>query len=121
MSRTTTKYTCEYLKYLKKRLNTFVETRNWKKFHTPKNAAINLILEASEVLELFQFTLDNDINPRRKNQLADELADVLYWLLRLADMYNIDLLQAFDTKMDENEKKYPVEKFKGTNLKYNEK
>ena len=74
-----------------KQIKQFIKDRDWDKFHDPKNLAISLNLETAEVLELFQWTKDNNINPEKRDSLNDELADVYYWLLLLADYYKIDL------------------------------
>ena len=105
---------------LMKSIKSFCKERDWEKFHDPKNLAISLNLESSEVLELFQWTLDNQINFGKKNEIAGELADVLYWLMMLADYYDIDLLTALEEKMLINEQKYPIEKAKGVSTKYND-
>ncbi len=103
-----------------KRIKQFCEDRDWSQFHDPKNLAISMQLEASEVLELFQWTKDNLIKPDKEKEVADELADVLYWLIMLSNHYKIDLLDALNTKMDKNEVKYPIEKAKGRADKYTE-
>lgn len=105
---------------LVERINKFSNDRDWAQFHDPKNLAVSLQLESAEVLELFQWTKDNDINPKKVEDLPDELADVFYWLIKLANHYNIDLVEALDKKMDKNESKYPVEKAKGSSDKYTE-
>jgi NTP pyrophosphatase (non-canonical NTP hydrolase) len=105
---------------LNKRIKKFCEDREWSQFHDPKNLAISLQLEASEVLELFQWTKDNQMNSGKESQMSDELADVYYWLIMLANHYNIDLTAALNKKMDENEEKYPIEKAKGKSDKYTE-
>ncbi len=102
------------------RIKAFRDARDWAQFHQPKNLAISLQLEASEVLELFQWSKDNEITPGKESKLPDELADVFYWTLMLADKYGIDLMAALERKMDENEAKYPVDKAKGTAAKYTE-
>lgn len=102
------------------RIKKFCDDRDWSQFHDPKNLAISLQLEASEVLELFQWTKDNQVKPEKEAELADELADVLYWLIMLSNHYRIDLAEALDRKMDKNEAKYPVEKAKGSSAKYTE-
>lgn len=102
------------------RIKKFCADRNWSQFHDPKNLAISLQLEASEVLELFQWTKDNQAKPDKESEIADELADVLYWLIMLSNHYDIDLADALDKKMDKNEEKYPIEKAKGTSAKYTE-
>jgi len=103
---------------LREKIKTFIEDRDWKQFHDPKNLAISLQLEASEVLELFQWTKDNQAKVGKEQEVADELADVFYWVILLANHYNIDLVQALEKKMDQNEKKYPIEKSKGKADKY---
>lgn len=103
---------------LNKRIKQFCQNREWSQFHDPKNLALSLQLEASEVLELFQWTKDNEINPKKKDQLGDELADVMYWLIMLSNHYEIDLIQSLNDKMEKNEDKYPVEKAKGKSAKY---
>lgn len=105
---------------LVERIKQFCVDRDWSQFHDPKNLAISLQLEASEVLELFQWTKDNQAKPDTEADMADELADVLYWLIMLANHYNINLAKALDNKMDKNEKKYPVEKARGKSSKYTE-
>lgn len=97
----------------------FREKRDWKQFHLLKNLAISLSLEASEVLELFQWTKDNNLPVEKKKDLSAELADVYYWLLLLAHDSGVDLSKALGKKMKENEKKYPVKKAKGKSTKYN--
>lgn len=101
----------------------FRNRREWKQFHKPKDLAISLALETSEVLEYFQWKSEEQIREiikSKKEELGDELADVLYYLLLLSFEFNIDLKQAFVRKMEKNANKYPVEKAKGKNLKYNE-
>lgn len=102
------------------RIKKFCKDRDWTQFHDPKNLAISLQLEASEVLELFQWTKDNQAKPGKGEDMADELADVFYWLIMLANHYDIDLTDALDKKMDKNEAKYPIEKAKGRSDKYTE-
>ncbi len=108
------------LQTLQERIKQFCADRDWSQFHDPKNLAISLQLEASEVLELFQWTKDNQVVKGKEGEVADELADVMYWLLMLANHYDIDLVQALDEKMNKNEEKYPIEKAKGVATKYNE-
>lgn len=98
----------------------FIKQRDWEQFHDPKNLAISLNLESSEVLELFQWTKDNEINKNKVTNLKDELADVYYWLLLLADHYDIDIDDALENKIKKNEKKYPIDKSKGSSEKYSE-
>lgn len=105
---------------LVKRISKFCAERNWSQFHDPKNLAISLQLEASEVLELFQWTKDNQAKDGKEEDMKDELADVFYWVIMLSNHYNIDLVSALNRKMDKNELKYPIEKAKGTSTKYPE-
>lgn len=100
------------------RIRAFCEARDWSQFHDPKNLAISLQLEASEVLELFQWTKDNQAKPEKETMVEDELADVFYWLIMLSNHYKLDLISALDKKMDKNEAKYPVEQAKGVSTKY---
>jgi len=95
----------------------FVNDRDWNQFHDPKDLAISLNLEASEVLEHFQWKTKEKIN---KQELGKELADVLYWVLLMSSSLEIDLGHVFRDKMAENEKKYPVSKSKGSSKKYTE-
>jgi NTP pyrophosphatase (non-canonical NTP hydrolase) len=105
---------------LNERIRRFCVDRDWSQFHDPKNLAISLQLEASEVLELFQWTKDNQAKVGKEEDMKDELADVLYWLIMLSNHYGIDLVSALDKKMNKNEEKYPVEKAKGSSAKYSE-
>lgn len=102
----------------------FRNERDWAQFHTPKNLAISLSLEASEVLEHFQWGTDEEIKDYIKDhqeEIADELANVLAYLLVLADTIGIDnIIQATENKLKKNSVKYPVEKSKGSNKKYTE-
>lgn len=99
-------------------IKTFCDERDWERFHDGKNLALSLLLEASEVLELFQWTKNNEINPEKVNDLPDELADVFYWLIKIADKYDIDLFDALKKKMQKNYAKYPVDKVKSKSNKY---
>ena len=101
----------------------FRDERDWSQFHTPKNLAISLSLEASEVLEHFQWKTDEEIKEYLKTHrehIADELGDVLNYLLLLANRAEIDILEAAEKKLEKNKIKYPVEKAKGSAKKYNE-
>lgn len=102
------------------RIKKFCDERDWSQFHDPKNLAISLQLEAAEVLELFQWTKNNEVKPEREGKIADELADVFYWLIMMSNHYDINLADALNKKMDENEAKYPVGKARGKSDKYTE-
>jgi NTP pyrophosphatase (non-canonical NTP hydrolase) len=106
---------------LAKKIVAFRDARDWKQFHNPKDVAISLALEASEVLEHFQWKNKEEIEKyvkTNKGDVGEELADVLYWVLLMSHDLNIDILDALDKKMEKNEKKYPVEKAKGRHTKY---
>lgn len=101
----------------------FRDEREWSQFHTPKNLAISLSLEASEVLEHFQWKTDEEIQRyliSNKEEIADELGDVLNYLLLLANRADIDIVQAAESKLKKNVIKYPVDKAKGNAKKYNQ-
>ncbi len=111
------------LRKLQDRIVQLRNDRDWQQFHTPKDMAISLSLEASEVLELFQWKSHEEIEQylkTHKQDLSDELADVLAYLLLIANDLDIDLPQAFEKKMQKNEAKYPVAKAKGKHTKYTE-
>nr|HIK01152.1 nucleotide pyrophosphohydrolase [Candidatus Undinarchaeales archaeon ERR594346 U_76725] len=99
----------------------FRDARDWKQFHNPTDCAISLALEAAEVLEHFQWKTKEEIEEhltKDKEEVADELADVLFWVLLMSKDLDIDLPKAFLDKLDKNDKKYPVEKSKGKHTKY---
>jgi dCTP diphosphatase len=111
------------IKDLQKKIIKFRNDRDWKQFHNPKDLAIDLSLEASEVLEHFLWkSKEEQTNhiKRHKEEVADELADVLMPLLILAYDFNIDIKRAFEKKLKKTAKKYPVSKVKGKHLKYTE-
>ncbi len=104
-------------------LRDFAAARNWNQFHSPKNLAIALSVEAAELLEHFQWMSDKDpltMSPEKRARVDEEIADVFLYLIRLADMLNVDLIQAADRKIATNARKYPVEKARGTAKKYTE-
>lgn len=103
-----------------KKILQFRKERDWEQFHDMKNMALSLNLEASEVLELFQWTKDNSIQRGKEAELKDELADVYYWLLLMSHDLGIDIDQALNEKLEKSAAKYPVEKSKGKSTKYTE-
>jgi len=110
------------IKKLTDRVLHFRDARNWKQFHKPKDLAISLSLEAGEVLEHFQWKSESEIEKyvkTNKDEIADELSDVLNYLLLIAHNLDIDLADAQEKKIKKNEKKYLVEKAMGTHAKYN--
>lgn len=111
------------LEELKKKVVAFRDARDWKQFHTPKDMAISLSLEAAEFLEHFQWKNESEVTEHlkhRKDEVEDELADVLYWVLLIANDFDIDLSKAFEKKLQKSGAKYPVEKAKGKHTKYTE-
>ncbi|WP_077728666.1 nucleotide pyrophosphohydrolase [Methylocaldum sp. 14B] len=105
-------------------LREFARDRDWDQFHSPKNLAIALSVEAAELLERFQWLKDDEShrlaeNPEDYRAVREEIADVLIYLLRLADLMSIDLEEAVQEKMLKNAEKYPVELAKGNAVKYN--
>lgn len=110
------------LKKLTEKLIQFRKARDWEQFHKPKDLAISLALEAAEVLEHFQWKSEKEIEEyiqSNKEEIGDELADVLNYLMLMAHLLDIDLIEATQKKIDKNSKKYPVEKAKGKHTKYN--
>ena len=106
---------------LTKTLLAFRDARDWKKFHKPKDLALSLVLEAAEVLEHFQWKSEREIENYIKNHkkdIGDELADVFNWVLLLSNNLGIDIVSASESKIKQNEVKYPVEKAKGRATKY---
>jgi NTP pyrophosphatase (non-canonical NTP hydrolase) len=111
------------LEELRGALRRFASDRDWDQFHSPKNLAIALSVEAAELLEHFQWILDTDsssLAQDRHAKVREEIADVLLYLVRLADKLNIDLLAAATEKLQINAAKYPVEKARGSSKKYTE-
>jgi dCTP diphosphatase len=98
----------------------FRDERNWKQFHTPKDMALSLVLEAAELLELTQWKNDPELEAHLKanhQHLGEELSDVLYWVLVIANDLGVDLASAFPAKMNKNAQKYPVQKVFGKAVK----
>ena len=110
---------------LKEKVKEFCEERDWDQFHNAKELIIALTIEASELLEPFRWKTAEEVeeimkDEQKREAIGEEMADVLYFLVRLAQRYDIDLSEELDKKMEKNNEKYPVEKFKGSNKKYNE-
>lgn len=109
------------LQDLRIRINSFVSERDWAQFHTPKNLAMAMIVEAAELVEHFQWDTPADsqhLSAGKREAVAHELADTFVYLLRIAEVLEIDLIRAANEKIDLNAKKYPVDKAKGSNAKY---
>ncbi len=111
------------LEEVKDAVKKFCEIREWN-HHTPKDLAIMITVEAAELLEIFRYKKDEEIkelfNGEKRIDIEDEISDVLFNLLRFVELNNIDLSTAFYNKLEKNNKKYPVEKSRGSSKKYNE-
>jgi NTP pyrophosphatase (non-canonical NTP hydrolase) len=111
------------IKDIQDKVTEFIDARNWRQYHSPLNMAINLTVEASELLEIFTWCDKKDsykaVDAKRE-AIEHEVADVLYNLVDFCKQANIDLAAAFEKKMQLNEKKYPVEKSYGSEKKYTE-
>jgi dCTP diphosphatase len=108
---------------LRDRLRHFAAQRDWEKYHSPKNLASALIVEAAELLERFQWLTGDEsksLPPAELAKVREEIADVLIYVVRLADQLDIDLLEAAREKMDQNALKYPADKARGNNRKYSD-
>jgi NTP pyrophosphatase (non-canonical NTP hydrolase) len=106
---------------LRQKIDAFVNERDWAQFHSPKNLAMAMIVEAAELVEHFQWDTiaeSYELSPKKHQEVAHELADTFVYLLRLAEVTGIDLIQAANDKIALNAIKYPVDKAKGSNAKY---
>lgn len=113
------------VKELINKVKLFCEERDWDQYHNPKDLAIGLSTEANELLDIFRFQSSEDMieimnHPKKKEHVEEEIADVFFFLLRFAQMNGIDLKQALEMKITKNAMKYPVDKIKGMNKKYDE-
>lgn len=97
------------------RIRKFSKDRDWDQYHTPNNLAKTIAIESTELLECFQWNEKYDIN-----KVKEELADVIVNCQNMLDVLNLDVDEVINSKMSQNEKKYPVSKFKGIAKKYNE-
>jgi NTP pyrophosphatase (non-canonical NTP hydrolase) len=109
---------------LKEQVKLFCEARDWDQYHNAKDLAIGVSTEAGELLDLFRFKSLDEVEAMfrdagEREAIEDEASDVLLFLLRLAQRYEIDMSSAFKKKMKKNERKYPVESSRGSNKKYN--
>lgn len=113
------------IQQLQQKIKTFCDEREWDQFHTPKDLAIGISTEAAELLELFRFKSEAEIkellqSSSFREKLNDEVADIFFFILRFSQMNGVDLIRALEGKMQKNAAKYPVEKARGSNKKYNE-
>lgn len=110
------------IKRLTEKIKKFRDERDWKQFHNPKDVALSLVLEAAEVLEHFQWKNQKEIEEyikTNKENIGEELADVLYWILLMCNDLEINISEALEKKIKKNERKYPINKAKGKHTKYN--
>lgn len=106
-----------------KKLRQFADERDWEQFHSPKNLSMALVVEASEILEIFQWLSEKesrDLDPKTFRRVKEEIGDVQIYIARLADQLGISPLKAAKEKLEINQKKYPVGKSKGSAKKYTE-
>ena len=105
------------------RLRDFRDRREWAQFHSPRNLAVSVAIEAGELLQHFQWRPDDEVAAymaARGEEVADELADVMVYLLQLADALGVDLPESVDRKIERNAERYPVAKARGTHARHDE-
>ena len=110
---------------LKELVQSFCEVREWDQFHNPKDLAIGMVTESSELLDIFRFKNETETkyileNPVMRGRVVQEISDTFYFVLRFAQMNNIDLSSELRKKLKENDEKYPIKTSKGSNKKYTE-
>ncbi len=114
----------ETIKKYQNKVAEFARERDWDQFHTIKNLSMALSVECSELMEHFQWDLDknnaDDLSPKKKQEVEDELIDIFIYWLRITDKMDINLEEAFERKFRENIEKYPADKVRGSSKKYNE-
>jgi dCTP diphosphatase len=111
------------LRDLARQLDQFAKDRDWQQFHSPKNLASALVVEASELLEHFQWMTEEqsrELTPERRDAVGAEMADVLLYLVQLATVLGLDPISAAQAKLKLNEQRYPVSLARGSNRKYDE-
>jgi len=109
------------MRELIKALRLFADERDWEQFHTPKNLAMALSVEVAEIVEHFQWLTAEEsrrLSREKRQQLRDEIGDVLIYLASLADKFGIDPIDAAADKVEKNRKKYPAQQVRGKSLKY---
>ena len=108
---------------LQARIRRFRDERDWKQFHNHKDMALGICVESAELLEHFQWLKGDEIDQRaseKRQEITEEIADILIYLLELADNLDVDLVKAVEQKLAKNAAKYPVAKAKGSHKKYTE-
>jgi NTP pyrophosphatase (non-canonical NTP hydrolase) len=109
------------MKELEQKIKRFVEERDWERFHSPKNLAMALSVEAAEVVEHFQWLSEEEsmeIPEKKREEIGDEIGDILIYLVQLSRKLGIDPVQAAHKKVEKNNLKYPKEQVRGKALKY---
>ena len=110
---------------LKDQIRRFVRERDWEQFHTPKDLAIGLSVEAAELLEHFRFQSEEEVEAKLGDEaslkdIGHELADVLYFVLLMCDRFGLDAASTLEEKLDISAARYPIDQARGKNLKYTE-
>ncbi|MGA9666005.1 MAG: nucleotide pyrophosphohydrolase [Gallionella sp.] len=111
------------LMMLRDKLRDFAQARDWDQFHSPKNLSMALMVEVAEMMEHFQWLTEAqslDLAKQDKDAVSEELADILLYLVRLADKLEVDLLDAAVLKLEKNAIKYPADRVRGSAKKYTE-
>jgi NTP pyrophosphatase (non-canonical NTP hydrolase) len=113
------------LAQLKESVKSFCTERDWDRYHNAKDLCIGVCTEASELLEHFRFKSETEVadvmaNAQTRAKVTEEMADVLFFLIRLSERYNVDLASSLISKLKTNATHYPVEKARGSNKKYSE-
>lgn len=111
------------LQVLREKLREFAQVRDWDQFHTPKNLSMALMVEVAELMEHFQWLTaaqSEQLTTEKMAEVADELADVLLYLVRLSDKLGVDLFAAAMRKIDKNALKYPADQVYGSAMKYSD-
>jgi dCTP diphosphatase len=111
------------LEVISAKIRAFRDERDWAQFHNPKDMAIAISIEASELLEHFLWKSPEELNDRiseKREEIEEEIADIGIYLTELADNLEIDLLAAMEKKIEKNALKYPAQRVKGSSKKYNE-
>lgn len=105
------------------KIRAFADEREWNQFHSPKNLSMALAVEASELMEIFQWLTEeqsHQLDPKMKQRVEEEMGDVMNYLIRLADQLDIDLIKAAENKLIINQQKYPADLVRGRSKKYSE-
>jgi len=111
------------LKKIEEKIIAFRDARDWSQFHNPRTLSTSISIESAELLELFQWAKDSELQTlasRKKGEISQELADIMIYIIMMAHDLDIDLERAILDKMERNEEKYPVDKSRGKSSKYTE-